>query len=49
MDKKAFTCMENYEAPRVEVVEVEVERGYADSLSGTASDTGDDYEFGERS
>ena len=41
MDKKAFTCMENYEAPRVEVVEVEVERGFAQSITGTGPDSND--------
>ena len=35
-----------YEAPKVEVIEVEVERGFA--ISGYGDDTYDDYEFGER-
>ena len=39
MNRKEFTYMENYEAPRVEVVEVEVERGFA--LSGSGSDSND--------
>ena len=35
-----------YEAPKVEVIEVKVERGFA--ISGYGDDTYDDYEFGER-
>ena len=37
--------MEAYEAPLVEVIEVEVERGFAGSLTGKGSDS-DDSEFG---
>ena len=36
---------EMYEAPVVEVIEVEVEKGFAGSLTGYAPDT-DDSEFG---
>ena len=32
MEKKNF--IENYEAPQVEIVEVEVEKGYATSFGG---------------
>ena len=32
MEKKNF--IENYEAPRVEIVEVEVEKGFATSFGG---------------
>ena len=39
MNKKEFTYMENYEAPRVEVVEVE--RGFAQSLTGNGPDSDD--------
>ena len=39
MNKKAFTSMENYEAPRVEVVEVE--RGFAQSITGSDPDSDD--------
>ena len=35
-----------YEPPKVEVIEVEVEVGFA--ISGYGDDTYDDYEFGER-
>ena len=35
----------NYEAPQVEVIEVEVEKGFAGSLDGYCSDS-DDTEFG---
>ena len=35
-----------YESPKVEVIEVEVEGGFA--ISGYGDDTYDDYEFGER-
>ena len=38
--------MEAYEAPVVEVIEVEVEKGFAGSVQGT--DTNNDYDFGER-
>ena len=34
----------SYEAPQVEIVEVEVEQGFAGSLDGYASDS-DDSEF----
>ena len=34
-----------YEPPMVEVIEVEVEKGFASSLDGYASDS-DDSEFG---
>jgi len=37
--------MEAYEAPVVEVIEVEVERGFAGSISGWGHDS-DDSEFG---
>ena len=36
--------MMSYEAPQVEIVEVEVEQGFAGSLDGYASDS-DDSEF----
>lgn len=36
--------MEAYEAPAVEVIEVEVEKGFAMSLTGSAPDS-DDSEF----
>jgi len=36
--------MTNYESPEVEVIEVEVEGGFA--ISGYGDDTYDDYEFG---
>ena len=35
-----------YEAPKVEVIEVEVEKGFA--TSGYGNDTEDYYGFGER-
>ena len=35
----------NYEAPLVEIIEVEVEKGFAGSLDGYGSDS-DDTEFG---
>ena len=35
-----------YEPPKVEVIEVEVEGGFA--ISGYGDDIYDDYEFGER-
>ena len=35
-----------YEAPRIEVIEIEVEKGFA--MSGYGNDTEDYYEFGER-
>ena len=34
MNKNEQQAMEAYEAPRVEVIEVEVERGFAGSLPG---------------
>ena len=37
--------MDMYEAPQVEVIEVEVEKGFAMSLTGSAPDS-DDSEFG---
>ena len=37
--------MEAYEAPLVEVIEVEVERGFAGSWTGNVLDS-DDSEFG---
>lgn len=36
----------NYEAPMVEIIEVEVEQGFA--VSGQGTDTNNDYDFGER-
>jgi len=39
--------MEAYEAPLVEVIEVEVERGF--TISGWGDNTYDDYDFGQRS
>ena len=36
----------SYEAPVVEVIEVEVEKGFA--MSGQGTDTNNDYDFGER-
>ena len=39
--------MEAYDAPIVEVIEVEVEKGFA--MSGQGTDTNNDYEFGGRS
>ena len=36
----------NYEAPLVEIIEVEVEKGFA--ISGQGADTNNDYDFGER-
>ena len=38
--------MEAYEAPVVEVIEVEVEKGFA--MSGQGTDTNNDYDFGGR-
>ena len=38
--------MEAYEAPAVEVIEVEVEQGFA--MSGQGTDTNNDYDFGGR-
>ena len=35
----------NYEAPMVEIIEVEVEQGFAVSITGSAPDS-DDSEFG---
>ena len=35
----------NYEAPMVEIIEVEVEQGFAVSITGYAPDS-DDSEFG---
>lgn len=35
-----------YESPKVELIEVEVEGGFA--MSGYGDDTYDDYGFGER-
>ena len=35
-----------YEPPLVEVIEVEVEKGFA--ISGQGTDTNNDYDFGER-
>ena len=35
-----------YEPPMVEVLEVEVEGGFA--ISGQGTDTNNDYDFGER-
>lgn len=35
-----------YEPPKVEVIEVEVEGGFATSISGQAEDTYEEYEFG---
>ena len=35
--------MMNYEAPLVEVIEVEVEKGFA--MSGQGTDTNNDYDF----
>lgn len=43
--KRREQTMEAYEAPVVEVIEVEVERGFAGSLTGNGSDS-DDSEFG---
>ena len=37
---------EVYEAPVVEVIEVEVEKGFA--MSGQGTDTNNDYDFGGR-
>ena len=36
----------NYEAPLVEIIEVEVEKGFA--MSGQGTDTNNDYDFGGR-
>ena len=36
----------DYEPPLVEVIEVEVEKGFA--MSGQGTDTNTDYDFGER-
>ena len=38
--------MKQYDPPRVEVIEVHVEKGFA--VSGQGTDTSGDYEFGER-
>lgn len=35
-----------YESPKIELIEVEVEAGFA--ISGHGDDTYDDYGFGER-
>ena len=37
---------QNYEPPMVEVIEVDVEGGFA--VSGQGTDTNNDYDFGER-
>ena len=39
------TTMEAYEAPIVKVIEVEVEKGFAGSITGYGSDS-DDTEYG---
>ena len=41
---KEQQLMAAYEPPKVEIIEVEVEKGFA--LSGQASDTYEEYEFG---
>ena len=38
--------VKQYDPPRVKVIEVHVEKGFA--ISGYGDDTYDDYEFGER-
>ena len=43
MNKEQETMV--YEAPQVRVIEVEVEKGFAGSLTGYGSDS-DDSEFG---
>lgn len=43
--KRIEQTMAAYEAPVVEVIEVEVERGFAGSLTGEGPDS-DDSEFG---
>ena len=37
---------QNYEPPMIEVIEVEVEGGFA--ISGQGTDTNNDYDFNER-
>ena len=40
--------MEIYVAPVVEVIEVEVEKGFAESFDGYGSDTDGNHNFGGR-
>ena len=44
--KKEQQLVAAYEPPKVEIIEVEVEKGFA--LSGQGTDTSGDHEFGER-
>ena len=46
--KNKEQAMAAYEAPKVEVIEVEVEKGFAISLEGYGNDTENDYNFGGR-
>lgn len=43
--EKINRCVNNYEAPQVEVIEVAVEKGYAMTVTGEGSDS-DDSDFG---
>lgn len=44
--KKEQQLVAAYEPPKVEIIEVEVEKGFA--ISAYGDDTYDDYEFGKR-